>query len=159
MLKGFSFVSESIPLSGTKSKDGSDRSISPARLGIALLCPLFVVLFSWLLQLKIEKKIIVAVLRTMGQLFFAGYILLGFIFSMKNPFLVFGYLLFMSMIAALEATSRQVRTYSGHFLDSLISIIVGGLFFGIVCSVLVFSPDPFWAPEVVIPTTGTVDYF
>lgn len=78
----------------------------------------------------------------------------------------------MSLIAALEATSRQVRTYNGHYIDSLISILSGGGFFGIICksfqqfhdfesifyfilgSILVFQPSPWWDPRVIVPTVG-----
>jgi len=79
------------------------------RMGIALSFPLLVALFAFHFKLNLEKKLLVSVFRTIVQLFLAGYVLLGFIFSMKQPILVIAYLLVMSLIAALETTTRQVK--------------------------------------------------
>jgi putative ABC transport system permease protein len=83
-------------------------------------------------------------------------VLLDFIFSLHNPFIVFGYLTIMVLIAALEATGRQVRTYQGHYVDCLISSAVGGGFVGIYGSAIIFHPNPWWSPAVLIPTSGMV---
>lgn len=132
----------------------NDAGVPLFRLLIALSCPLIVAFFAYTFKLKLEKKILMSVFRTIVQLFFAGYVLLGFIFSMKNPFLVLAYLVLMTLIAALEATSRQIRTYEGHFYDSLLAIVCGGGVLGILCSMLVFNPNPWWHPQIVVPTVG-----
>ena len=60
----------------------------------------------------------------------------------------------MSLIAALETISRQVRTYKGQYQDALTSVLAGGGLFGILCSILVFQPHPWWNPRTIIPTVG-----
>lgn len=148
-------LAEGSPVS--QSQADQDRlGVSPWRLIIALSLPLLVSFFSYVLKVRLEKKILIAVARTVIQLFLAGYVLLGFVFSMHNPIFVVAYLLLMSLIAAVEATSRQVRTYDGHFGDSLISVLIGGALFGIICSMLVFDPQPIWNPQVIIPTCGMI---
>ena len=126
----------------------SDSAIPPIRLTLALLCPLFVVLFSAYYSLNLERQLVVSVIRTIVQLLLAGYILLGFIFSIKSPIAVIAYLVCMGLIASLEVTSRQVRTYNGHFTDSMLAVLAGGGVIGAYGSIVIFNPDPWWNPHV-----------
>jgi len=108
------------------------------------------------LKLGLESKLLTAVARSAVQLFFAGYVLLGFVFSMRRPIYVLGYLFFMILIAALEVTSRQLRTYSEHFRDSVISVFASGGLIGIVGTIAVFSPSPWFEPSVFVPAAGMI---
>lgn len=74
----------------------------------------------------------------------AGYLLLKAIFSMRNPIFVVLYLVVMVLIAALEATARQVRTYNGHYYDSLVAVVIGGACVGAYGAVVVFHPIPWY---------------
>ena len=103
---------------------GASAEISVFRLGFALLLPLSVAVFAYYMKLNIVDKILVSLCRTIVQLLLAGYVLLSFIFSMKSALLVIAYLFLMTVIAAVEATYRQVRTYPGHFYDLLLCIIL-----------------------------------
>lgn len=76
--------------------------------------------------------------------------LLSFIFSMNSPVLVIIYLVIMMLVAAVEATSRQARTYPGHFLDSLAAVILGGGVVGAFGAVVIFNPDPWWKPSIMV---------
>ena len=163
-------------------------------MALALLGPILVIFLSIHLKLKIESKLLVSLVRSIVQLllagtlyalrvdlklkycFWVGYLLLRTIFSMHNPFLVALYLSIMILIAALEATSRQVRTYNGHYFDSLIAVLAGGALVGAYGSVVVFHPEPWsvvctkyilsqlndspcksrWEPQIMIPTCGMI---
>jgi putative ABC transport system permease protein len=149
-----SFLRGLTDVSPAEPRMSDHHPIPTSHLFFALLCPLSTALFAYFMRLEIQKKILIAVLRTVVQLFLAGYVLLGFIFSIQSPWLVLAYLVGMSIIASLEAISRQIRTYNGHYIDSLVSVLAGGGFFGIVCSILVFDPDPWWNPQVIVPTCG-----
>ena len=92
----------------------------------------------------------VSVSRTIIQLLLAGYVLLSFIFSMNSPVYVLMYLTIMMLIAAVEATSRQVRTYPGHFYDSLWAVVLGGGVIGAFGAIVIFNPDPWWNPHVMV---------
>lgn len=134
----------------------SVKPISFRRLGLSLLCPILVTIISRKLRLNIERKILIACLRTILQLLLTGYVLLGFIFTINNPFLVFTYLLCMGLIASLEVVSRQVFTYDMHFRDSLLAVVMGGGLIGAYGSIVVFHPSPWWDPKVMVPTAGMI---
>jgi hypothetical protein len=139
----------------SESVEGS-RQLSLVAMACALLCPILVIFVSYHLKLQIGRQIIISVARTIVQLLLAGFLLLGFIFSLHSPFAVFAYLLLMGLIAALEVTSRQTRTYKGHYLDSLLTVLAGGAGVGIFGTVCVFRPTPWWDPHVMVPTCGMI---
>ena len=112
-----------------------------------------IVILSWHFKLEIARKIIISVSRTIIQLLLAGYVLLSFIFSMNSPIYVLMYLGLMMLIAALEATSRQMRTYPGHFLDSLCAVLLGGGLVGAFGAIVVFDPSPWWQPHIMVYST------
>jgi ABC-type iron transport system FetAB permease component len=134
----------------------SSTPLSLVSILLALLCPLGVMLISYHLKLDMERQILISVGRTIVQLLLAGFLLLGLIFSLQSPIAVFGYLLLMGLIAALEVTSRQVRTYVGHYGDSLTAVMLGGAGIGIFGSIFVFNPTPWWNPHVMVPTCGMI---
>ena len=137
----------------------SSSSVKPIpgwRLILSAVGPLTLLAISYYLALGLEKKIIQGLVRSSLQLMFLGYILLGFIFSFKSPIIVFAYLTVMILIAALEATSRQVRTYDGHYTTCLCSCFLGGGITGIYASLVVFHPSPWWTAKVMIPTAGMI---
>ena len=136
--------------------DGPTRPLSFLQLLLALVCPVAVIFLSRKVNLGIEKMIVMAILRSTGQLMFAGYILLAFIFEINSPFVVVLYLSAMIFIAAIEVTARQVRTYSGHLRDAILAVFVGGGLIGAYGSIVVFRPSPWWQPKVLIPTAGMI---
>jgi len=124
------------------------------QLGIAMACPLAVIAISYWYDLKMERKMFISVIRTIVQLFAAGYFIIEFIFKANYFWVVLIYLLIMVLIAAIEATGRQTKTYNRHFQHALISIMVGGLGTSIFGALFIFCPNPLWDPRVVIPTSG-----
>lgn len=132
----------------------SSEALSGAELALALVGPLVILVMAHLLQLRISKRIIVTLFRTVIQLLLAGYVLLGFIFSMQSPVYVLGYLLLMVVISSFEVTSRQNRTYKGYVRDSFVSVLIGGGDVGLYGSSLVFHTTPWWQPHIMVPTAG-----
>lgn len=78
----------------------SSESLSLLDLFFAILCPLAVAAIDYQLDLGLTNKLLVGVVRSIVQLFFAGYVLLSYIFSMNSPLSVVGYLFCMIMIAS-----------------------------------------------------------
>lgn len=130
--------------------------IHPIRLILSTLGPVLLLALSYKLDLKIERKIIVGLIRSSIQLLFLGYLLLNILFSLNSLPLVLFYLFIMISIAALEATGRQQRTYDGHYKDSYISCGLGGGLVGLYGSLVIFHPTPWWTPQVMIPTCGMI---
>jgi len=139
------------------SADTANSGVPPLpalSLFLSICCPLAVVALSKHLKLELETKLLIGTARCVVQLLFAGGVLLGWVFRIRHPILVLAYLCLMCAIASLEVTSRQVRTYNGHFRDSLCCIFLSGGLIGIFGSIVVFNPSPWWEPSVFVPTVG-----
>jgi putative ABC transport system permease protein len=138
------------------STESHVEAIPAWRLMMSALGPFILLAISYKMALGMEKKIVVGLVRSSMQLLFLGYVLLGFIFSFKSPWIVFLYLTVMILIAALEATGRQVRTYAGHYQTSLLACVLGGGVTGLYAALMVFHPSPWWSAKVLIPTAGMI---
>lgn len=147
---------ESTSDSSQASSDGGAPPIPAYRLVATLLGPLILLTLSRLLQLDLEKKLLIGLMRSSGQLLLLGLVLLNFIFSINSMWLVLFYLLMMITIASVEVNSRHVRTYEGHSRDSLIACALGGGLVGLYASLVIFHPTPWWNPRVMIPTAGMI---
>lgn len=130
--------------------------IGPSRLVLTLLGPVALIFVSRYLNLQLERALIIGTIRSSVQLLFLGYVLLNIIFSLNSVPVVFTYLSVMILIAALEATGRQVRSYKGQYWDSLAACALGGGVVGLYGSVVIFHPHPWWSPAVLIPTSGMI---
>lgn len=107
--------------------------------------------FSYSQNLKLEKEIIIGVLRAVIQLIGVGYIL-NFIFGMENPLFTTLLLLFMIFNASLNAKKRG-KSIKNSFIISFIAIASGSL---ITLSVLIFASAIEYKPYQVIPISGMI---
>jgi len=112
---------------------------------------LVAVWFSYFQKLKLEKEIIISVIRAIVQLVIVGY-LLNYIFGLKNPLFTTLLLLFMAFNAAYNAAKRGKAIKNG-LLISFISISVGAT---ITLSILVLSGAIKYDPYQVIPVSGMI---
>lgn len=106
-------------------------------------------MFSYFQKLKLEKEIIISVIRAVVQLVIVGY-LLQYIFGLQNPIFTTLFVLFMTLNAAYNAAKRGKEIRNG-FLISFVSIAVGA---GITLAVLVFSGAIQYTPSQIIPVSG-----
>lgn len=107
--------------------------------------------FSYFQKLKLEKEIIVSIIRAIVQLVIVGY-LLNYIFGLKNPIFTTLLLLFMTFNAAYNAAKRGNAIKNG-LLISFIAISIGTL---ITLSILVFSGAIKYEPYQIIPVSGMI---
>lgn len=112
---------------------------------------LIALLFSYSQKLKLEKEIIISVIRAIVQLVIVGY-LLNYIFGLKNPIFTTLLLLFMTFNAAYNAAKRGKAIKNG-LLISFISIGAGTI---ITLSILVFSGAIKYEPYQIIPISGMI---
>ncbi|MBM7871099.1 putative ABC transport system permease protein [Clostridium pascui] len=108
-------------------------------------------LFSYLQKLKLEKEIIISVIRAIIQLVIVAY-LLNYIFGLKSPIFTTLLLLFMTFNAAYNAAKRGNAIKNG-LLISFISISLGTI---ITLSILVFSGAIRYEPYQIIPVSGMI---
>lgn len=131
-------------MSGGNSMNTSSLLISSSLVLVALL-------FSYFQKLKLEKEIIISIVRAIVQLVIVGY-LLNYIFGFNSPVFTTLLLLFMTFNAAYNASKRGKGIKSG-LLISFISIVTGTI---ITLSILVFSGALKYKPDQIIPVGGMI---
>lgn len=112
---------------------------------------LVALMFSYFQKLKLEKEIVISVLRAVIQLFLVGY-LLDYIFGMENPIFTTLLVLLMTFNASVNAAKRGNGIRNG-VLISFVSIAFGAI---ITLSILVFSGAIKYEPNQIIPVSGMI---
>ena len=131
-------------MSGSNLMNTSSLLISSSLVLVALL-------FSYFQKLKLEKEIVISVVRAIVQLVLVGY-LLNYIFGFENPVFTTLLLLFMTFNAAYNATKRGKAIKNGLII-SFISIAAGAV---TTLSILVFSGAIKYEPYQIIPVSGMI---
>jgi putative ABC transport system permease protein len=112
-------------------------------------------LLSWRLRLGLGRDILVASVRMTVQLLLVGLVL-AWVFSLSDPFLVVGIGLVMSVLAAQAASQRPKRRYAGLFLDSLVSILFSSFALSGVLLGGILDVRPWFLPQYAVPVLGMV---
>lgn len=107
------------------------------------------------LKLGLEKKLLVASVRTVVQLLLLGYVLVP-VFAIAHPALVFGLGGLMVVLAGRAAVQRSKHTYRGAWGAGLVAMTVGAVPTTIFATALLIGVEPFWAPRYFIPLLGMV---
>ena len=127
------------------------NNISITSLLISSSLVLVTLFFSYWQKLKLEKEVIIGVVRAVVQLVAVGYVL-EYIFGYKNPVFTTLLLLFMIFNAALNAAKRGKAVKKGLII-SFLSITVGTI---VTLSVLVLSKTIQYEPYQIIPVSGMI---
>ncbi|HUP18626.1 MAG TPA: iron export ABC transporter permease subunit FetB [Gemmatimonadota bacterium] len=107
------------------------------------------------LKLGMERRLLVASVRTVAQLSLIGLVL-EWVFRVRSWPVVVALATVMAAVAGFAAVKRVSRRYPGIWLNSVVSIwasswIVAGLAVGGVVRV-----DPWWEPQYAIPLLGMI---
>ena len=95
--------------------------LSYTQVGLITLLILINAVISLLLQLKMEKTLLIAAVRTVGQLLLVGLVL-DWVFRENRWYIVIGMLTVMTAIAGVTAVRRNKRAFPGIWLNTLVSI-------------------------------------
>lgn len=112
---------------------------------------LITLVFSYWQRLKLEKDILISVLRAVVQLVAVGFVLEQ-IFGLDNPLFTTLLLLFMMINAAYNA-SRRGRAIRNGFLVSFAAIATGSI---VTLAILVISGAIRYEPYQIIPVSGMI---
>ncbi len=112
------------------------------------------------LRLGLERRLVIASVRTVAQLLLIGLVL-QWIFRPGQPWpIVAALMLTMTTIAGLAAVGRTRRRYGGIWLDSLVSMWASSW---LITSVALFGvlqvqgrPGPWYQPQYAIPLLGMI---
>lgn len=131
--------------------NGGSNLMNTSSLLISSSLVLISLVFSYFQKLKLEKEIIISVIRAIVQLVIVGY-LLNYIFGLKSPIFTTLLLLFMSFNAAYNAAKRGKGIKNGLSI-SFISISIGTI---ATLAILVFSGAIKYEPFQIIPVSGMI---
>ena len=108
------------------------------------------------LQLRMERSLILASVRTIVQLLLVGLVL-EWVFRLDRWYVVLGVGCLMTLIAGLTAASRNERRYPGIWLNTVISVWASAW---IVTAFALFAVmrgiENWYAPQYAIPLLGMV---
>jgi putative ABC transport system permease protein len=130
--------------------NGSE-ALSIVSLAIASSLVMITLVFSYWQKLKLEKDIVISVIRAIVQLVAVGFIL-EYVFGFDSPLFTTLLLLFMLANAAYNA-ARRGRVIRKAFLISLVSIGAGAV---VTLTVLVASQALRYEPWQIIPVSGMI---
>ena len=129
--------------------------LGPLQLGIATFLIVAAGIVSLVLRLGVERRLAVAAVRTVIQLGLLGLILER-IFAIRNPWLVVGLLLLMTVFAAREAVGRASRSYRGILADAWLTMAATCFLVGGIVTQVVVGVAPWYDPQYVIPLLGMI---
>lgn len=127
------------------------NSITITSLFISSSLVLVTLIFSYWQKLKLEKDIIIGVIRAIVQLIIVGYIL-EYIFGFKNPIFTTFLLIFMIFNASYNAAKRGKAIKNGLMI-SFLSITIGTI---VTLTILILSKTIHYEPEQIIPVSGMI---
>lgn len=130
-------------------------AISDLQLGLAATLVVVLLVLSWVMRLGLGRDIAVSATRMVVQLLLVGLIL-TWVFSLQNPWLVLGIGLVMTVLAAQAASRRPKRTYPKLFLDSFVSILVSSMLLTGVVLKGILDVQPWYLPQYLVPILGMV---
>ena len=130
-------------------------ALTPSDLAVASLFIVAAAGLSIALRLGIERRLLVAAVRTVVQLGLLGLVLER-VFAVRTPLLVVVMVAAMIGFAGREAVARSSRRYRGIWFDAWLTMTVSCLLVGGAVTRLVVGVTPWWEPQYVIPLLGMI---
>lgn len=127
------------------------NTISITSLLLTSSLVLITLTFSYWQRLKLEKDILIGVVRAVVQLVLVGFVL-EYVFGFRNPVFTTLLLLFMIFNASYNAAKRGKAVKNGLFI-SFASILVGAV---VTLTVLILSGTIQYEPDQIIPISGMI---
>jgi len=112
-------------------------------------------LVSMSLRLNVTSKLWIASMRTVVQLGLLGLVL-QWVFTQKQWFVVFALLLSMILNASIAAIRRTKRRYKGIWTNGIVAVTVSSVFSTAVVLTLVIHVQPWYQARYAIPLLGMV---
>jgi putative ABC transport system permease protein len=110
-------------------------------------------LASLALKLGLEKKLLVASVRTVVQLLLIGFIL-DEVFALDAPWAVLVVCAVMVGAAGRAAVQRSSRSYKGAMLQGTLTLAIVGASTAILGTAGIVGAEPWWRPQYLIPMLG-----
>ncbi len=130
-------------------------SLSAWDLGGAAILVLFLAGLSWRLQLGIERRLLIAAMRSLVQLLLLGLVL-KVLFQQQALWLVLLMTLVMLSVAGYEVLARQQRRFQGGWGYGIgaFSMFVSSYSVALLASLVIIQVEPWYRPQYFIPLLG-----
>jgi len=129
--------------------------LSYVQVGLAALLILVNGAISVALRLGLERRLLLAAVRTVVQLLLVGLVL-QWVFSLERWYLVVALGSLMVMVAGVAAVRRAGRRYPGIWIDSLLSMWVSSWAITGIALLAIVRVEPWYAPQYAIPLLGMI---
>ena len=129
--------------------------LSPWDLSLAALLVLLLAILSWSLRLGVEKRILVAALRSILQLSLIGF-LLEALFRQTHLLWIGLMILVMVSVAGWEVRARQQRAYLGFWGYGIgtFSLFLSSFSVLLLALKIIIGVTPWYQPQYLIPLLG-----
>jgi len=129
--------------------------LAPGDLGLAALLVLALAGVSWRLRLGLERRLLIAALRSTLQLGLIG-VVLKTLFAIAHPTLVAALALGMLTAAGYEVMARQQRRFTGPWGMGIgtLSMFVSSFGITLIALLTIVQPTPWYTPQYLIPLLG-----
>jgi putative ABC transport system permease protein len=107
------------------------------------------------LRVSLEKRLLIASLRTVVQLLLVGYILKR-VFEINHFLPIMGIVLVMTFFAGRSAVSRSARYYRGLTLQAFFTLFFCGLITTFTVTQGIIGVTPWFRPQYLIPLLGMI---
>jgi putative ABC transport system permease protein len=108
------------------------------------------------LQLRMEKLLVIASLRTIAQLLLVGLVL-DWVFGLNRWYVIIALAILMTSVAGVTAVGRSDRRYPGIWLNTIFSVWASAwLVTSFALVVVIQGADTWRQPQYVIPLLGMV---
>jgi len=130
-------------------------SLNPIDLSIAAILVLLLALISWRLRLGVERRLLLAAVRSVIQLGLLGLVLKT-LFAQSNLLFIGLLCLFMLIVAGYEVMARQQRRFTGPWGMGIgtMSMFISSFSITLLALHLVVRVEPWYQPQYLIPLLG-----
>lgn len=126
------------------------------QVGLAALLILINGAISVALQLRMERSLLLASLRTVVQLWLVGLVL-EWVFRLQRWYVVLAVACLMTLVAGLTAASRNRRRYPGIWRNTVVSVWASAwLVTGYALFAVLQGVQQWYQPQYAIPLLGMV---
>ena len=126
-----------------------------SQVALAALLILVNAAISVALKLDLGRSLVIASVRTVGQLMLIG-VVLNWVFAVSDWGTVLLLMLVMTIIAGGAAVGRTDRRYHGIWLNSVVSVWASSWLVTACALFLIIRVEPWYQPQYAIPLLGMI---
>jgi putative ABC transport system permease protein len=129
--------------------------LSYLQVGLAALLVLINGALSFLLQLDLGRRLLLASVRMVVQLLLVGLVLES-VFTLQRWYLVIGLMSLMTVVAGVAAVQRTEHRYAGIWLDSILTVWATSWLIAAIAQFAIVQVEPWYQPQYAIPLLGMI---